>query len=139
MMFLAGTGAAMAAARDRIEPSLAPAPWQVRSASAKLVRIAAAQSAHFSASPSSGVAPLTVKFCASAGIGIDFGDGTSGSMGIAQKGDCPPEAFSYTTHTYREPGQYRLRGFPCPSAHDVVCGQVARLASAITITVMAAR
>jgi hypothetical protein len=97
------------------------------------------QSAHFSASAISGPAPLIVRFCASAGVAIDFGDGTRSQMGIAQSGDCMPGDFSSVTHTYTEPGTYQLRGFPCPSQHDAVCGEVARQASAVTITVTPAR
>jgi len=85
-----------------------------------------------------GRAPLTVAFCASAGIGIDFGDGVSSGMGIAQSGDCPEGVTSYTKHTYTAAGTYRLRGTPCPSStHGAVCGAVAQQASAITITVTA--
>ena len=36
--------------------------------------------AYFTAAPTSGQAPLTVTFCAFAGIAIDFGDGTSSGM-----------------------------------------------------------
>jgi hypothetical protein len=97
------------------------------------------RTAHFTASPTSGPAPLTVKFCASAGIGIDFGDGMSSGMGIAQSADCPAGETSYTTHTYTAPGTYQLRGLPCPSQHDIVCGGVAAQASATTITVTPAR
>jgi hypothetical protein len=101
--------------------------------------VAQAQPTTFSASPTSGPAPLTVKFCASAGIGIDFGDGMSSGMGIAQSVDCPAGETSYTTHTYMAPGTYQLRGLPCPSQHDIVCGGVAAQASATTITVTPAR
>lgn len=97
----------------------------------------AQEQAYFSASPTSGQAPLTVKFCASAGIGIDFGDGTSSGMGLAQSGDCTAVDASFTTHLYSKPGAYRLRGFPCPGIHASHCEAVARQASALTITVTA--
>ena len=47
------------------------------------------QPAGFIASPTFGKAPLTVTFCSIAGVGIDFGDGTSSGMDMAQSGDCP--------------------------------------------------
>jgi hypothetical protein len=93
------------------------------------------QPAHFSASPISGPAPLTVTFCASAGITIDFGDGSIGGMGNASDRDCPAGDPSYTSHTYRAHGVYRLRGIPCPGIHAAICGDVANQASATTITV----
>ncbi len=89
---------------------------------------------HFAAFPTSGPAPLTVKFCASAGIAIDFGDGTSSAMGKTQNGDCPGNVHSYTSHTYPIPGTYHLHGFPCPS-HNSMCGAVAKKANMITIIV----
>jgi hypothetical protein len=96
------------------------------------------QPAQFTASPINGKAPLTVTFCSVAGIGIDFGDGTSSGMDMAQSGDCPAGG-SFTSmvrHTYTAAGSYQLRGFPCPSStHGNECGQVARQASAVKITV----
>jgi hypothetical protein len=94
------------------------------------------QAPHFTASPTSGQAPLTVTFCASAGIGVDFGDGTS-SRGIAPSGACPMGDVSFT-HIYTAAGTYQLRGFPCPSSHDTICGEVARQANTVTITVVPA-
>jgi PKD repeat protein len=91
--------------------------------------------AYFSASPASGKAPLVVKFCASAGIAIDFGDGTNGSMTIAQEGTCPHPDSVFTTHTYEKAGAYRLRGFPCPGVNASRCGAVAGQANAVTIEV----
>ena len=94
----------------------------------------------FTASPTSGRAPLTVTFCASAGIGIDFGDGASSGMGIAQSGECPMPNATITRHTYAAAGTYRVRGLPCPSAtHGASCGAAAQQASAVTITVTPAR
>jgi hypothetical protein len=96
------------------------------------------QPPHFAALPTSGPAPLTVTFCASAGIGIDFGDGTSSGMNIAQNGkngNCPTGGSSYATHIYTVPGTYQLRGFPCPSPNDTICGEVAQQASAVKIAV----
>jgi hypothetical protein len=94
------------------------------------------QSVHFTATPSSGSAPLTVKFCASAGISIDFGDGTGSGMRGASSGDCPSGLGWYTLHTYAAPGTYRLRGFPCPSSRlHPECGLSATAASQVTITV----
>ena len=85
-----------------------------------------AQSERFTASPTSGPAPLTVTFCASAGIVINFGDGTSGSMGIAQSGECPAGSLSVVRHTYAAAGTYQLSGLPCPSStHGESCGEVA--------------
>lgn len=95
-----------------------------------------AQSGQFSASPTTGRAPLTVRFCASAGIGIDFGDGSSSGMGIAQSGTCPAGSPMTAKHTYAKPGTFQLRGFPCPSAVDEnPCAEVARIAGTVTITV----
>ena len=104
---------------------------------AALAQPAASSSAHFTASPISGRAPLTVTFCASAGIDIDFGDGTSSGLGPPPKDACPAGENSYTTHTYTAAGIYRLRGFPCPSADSDICGRVAEQAGAVTITVTA--
>ena len=94
-----------------------------------------AQPPYFTASPTSGRAPLTVTFCASAGIAIDFGDGTSSAMGMAQSGDCLAGSTSYVKHIFTAAGTYQLRGFPCPSPHDSICGEVAQQASAVTIAV----
>jgi PKD domain len=95
-----------------------------------------AQSVQFTASPTSGPAPLTVKFCASAGISIVFGDGTSSGMGSAQDGNCSAGLSWYTSHTYTAPGTYRLRGFPCPSSmFHTECGQAAAQANGVIITV----
>ena len=90
---------------------------------------------YFSASPASGPAPLTVKFCASAGIGIDFGDGTSGGMGPAHAADCAKPAAVFTTHVYEKPGTYKLGGFPCPGVNAAQCGAVADQAKTLTVTV----
>ena|SRR5579883_1627579 len=99
---------------------------------------AAAASARFLASPTSGRAPFTVKFCASAGIAIDFGDGASSGMGIAPAGACPADAPMYVTHVYGAPGKYRLHGSPCP-VPDRACGVVAERANAVTIIVRGRR
>jgi len=97
---------------------------------------ARSEPASFIASPTSGPAPLTVKFCASAGISINFGDGAGSGMGASPRGACPSEAPMYATHVYAAPGSYRLLGSPCPSAGgDNVCGEVAQQASAVTIAV----
>jgi hypothetical protein len=101
-------------------PTMASPEWAVR----------------FTASPELGPAPLTVAFCAAAGIAIDFGDGTSSGMQMSSPGDCPPGLANYASHTYREPGAYRLRGVPCPSsALHPECGQAAEQANSVTITV----
>jgi hypothetical protein len=97
------------------------------------------QPPRFTASPIIGPAPLTVKFCASAGIGIDFGDGTTGGMGIARSGECTEGEPSYVTHTYVAAGTYQLRGFPCPSPHGAICGGVAQQAGEVRITVTPSR
>jgi hypothetical protein len=92
--------------------------------------------AQFTASPTSGQAPLTVTFCSSAGIAIEFGDGTSSGMGVAQSGECPTDAFVTTKHTYAAAGTYQLSGSPCPSsAYGNSCGEAARQASSVQITV----
>ena len=91
--------------------------------------------AYFSASPTSGKAPLIVKFCASAGIGIDFGDGAYSGMGIAQEGTCPRPGSVFTTHTYENAGAYKLKGVPCPGVHASDCGAVASQANAVTVEV----
>jgi hypothetical protein len=92
---------------------------------------------HFAASPTSGRAPLTVTFCASAGIGLNFGDGTLSQLGIAQSGECPADLTSSVRHTYTAPGTYQLRGFPCPGAHGAICGKVAEMAGTVKIIVTA--
>jgi hypothetical protein len=98
------------------------------------------QAPHFTASPTSGQAPLTVTFCASAGIGLDFGDGTGGGMGLAQSGDCPGDSPAMVKHTYARAGTYRLSGFPCPSsARAEICREEARQAATVTITITSAR
>jgi hypothetical protein len=83
----------------------------------------------------SGKRPLIVEFCASAGIGIDFGDGTSGGMGIAPEGRCPRPGSVFITHKYESTGAYKLKGFPCPGFNAVHCGAVASQANAVTIEV----
>jgi hypothetical protein len=100
----------------------------------------APQAPHFIASPTSGQAPLTVTFCASAGIGLDFGDGTSSGMGLAQSGDCPGGSPVMVKHLYAQAGTYRLSGFPCPSsAREESCREAARQAATVTITITSAR
>lgn len=94
----------------------------------------------FTATPTSGQAPLAVTFCASAGIAVDFGDGASSGMGIAQSGECPMPNATIIRHTYAAAGTYRVRGLPCPSAtHGTSCGEAAQQASTVTITVTPAR
>jgi len=94
-----------------------------------------AQTVHFTASPTSGPAPLTVKFCASAGIVIDFGDGTRSGMQGARGGACPAGLSTYVLHTYTAPGTYHLRGFPCPSSMlNPECGEAAGQAAGVTVT-----
>jgi hypothetical protein len=101
--------------------------------------VLAQQAASFSATPTSGRAPLTVRFCASAGITIDFGDETSGGMVEATRGECPSGLTASTTHTYTSPGSYQLRGIPCPGVNAAACGAAAAQANAVKITVMAAQ
>jgi PKD repeat protein len=101
-----------------------------------------AQAESFSASPRSGPAPLTVKFCASAGVVIDFGDGTRSGMGAAGPGDCPAglgSLGSYVSHTYTTPGEYRLSALPCPGIHAAACGPPAAQARATVINVSPAQ
>jgi hypothetical protein len=97
--------------------------------------VVAEATAFFDAIPTSGPAPLTVRFCASAGIGVDFGDGVSSGMG-PPSGACPRGGVS-VTHTYTAAGVYRLRGFPCPGSQNTNCGEVAQKAAAVVITVTA--
>jgi hypothetical protein len=97
------------------------------------------QSALFSASPTSGPAPLTVKFCSAAGIGIDFGDGKGSGMGVSSSGECPAGMGSSVTHVYTVPGTYQLRGSPCPGSPNSRCGEAADQANTVTITVTPAR
>ena len=104
-------------------------------AGAQAASAQAPDSTYFSASPTSGKAPLIVKFCASSGIGIDFGDGTSGGMGVAPDGTCPRPESAFTTHSYEHPGAYKLKGFPCPGVNAASCGAVAGQANAIAIEV----
>ena len=94
-----------------------------------------AQSDQFSASPTSGRAPLTVTFCASAGIAIDFGDGSSSGMSIAQSGECPAGSPMTAKHTYAAAGTFQVHGSPCPVAGANPCGEAARIASTVKITV----
>lgn len=98
-----------------------------------------AQATQFFAVPTSGRLPLSVTFCASAGIAIDFGDGTSVGMGPAPAGACPAGLSTYALHTYAAPGAYHLRGSPCPSSvlHPG-CGEAAVQANEVTITVSGA-
>jgi len=91
------------------------------------------QAVQLSASPLSGPAPLTVTFCSSAGIAIDFGDGTISAMDLAQGNECPTGASSHVQHTYAAPGTYQVRGLPCPGSQNTNCGETARLASAVRI------
>ena len=97
---------------------------------------AIAQTVHFTAAPSAGPAPLTVKFCASAGIVIDFGDGIRSGMQGARSGDCPAGLSTFVLHTYTAPGTYHLRGFPCPSSMlNPECGEAAGQAATVNVTV----
>src|SRR3954468_6337833 len=92
--------------------------------------------AYFGASPTSGKAPLVVTFCATAGIGVDFGDGTTAGLSQGPTGICRTGGLS-ATHTYAAAGIYRVKGFPCPGSHNTDCGEVANQASAVVITVLA--
>jgi PKD repeat protein len=103
------------------------------------VHSATSQAARFSASPTSGNVPLTVAFCADAGIVIEFGDGARSGMGEAPSGACPAGRASYVTHTYTIPGTYQLRATPCPPRGNAVCGEVAQAANAVTITATSGR
>jgi hypothetical protein len=97
---------------------------------------AIAQTVHFTAEPTAGPAPLTVKFCASAGIVIDFGDGTRSGMQGARSGDCPAGLSTFVLHTYTAPGTYHLHGFPCPSSMlNPECGEAAGQAATVSVTV----
>jgi len=100
---------------------------------------AIAQTVHFAAAPIAGPTPLIVRFCASAGINIDFGDGTSSGMQGERNGDCPAGLSYFVSHTYTAPGIYHLRGFPCPSSMlHLECGEAAGQASSVTVTVTGA-
>lgn len=82
----------------------------------------------FSATPNSGIAPLTVQFVASApqgttiGNSINFGDGTSGSLGFVPVcSNC--NAMAAGSHTYTAPGTYTatLTSGSCACPANGVC------------------
>ena len=116
---------------------MAPRRFEVVLALTVTVAVGAslAQSPLFSAAPTSGPAPLTVTLCASAGILIDFGDGSRSGLAMPQDGVCATAGSVFVKHTYTMPGTYQLRGFPCPSPHAEVCEEVAHQASKVSITV----
>jgi hypothetical protein len=121
-----------------VERALAPRRFEVVLVWTVTITVGAslAQSPFFSAAPTSGPAPLTVTLCASAGIVIDFGDGSRSGLGMPPNGVCPTAGSVFAKHTYTTPGTYQLRGFPCPSPHAEVCEEVAQQASKVSITVM---
>ncbi|MDP3646282.1 MAG: PKD domain-containing protein [bacterium] len=79
------------------------------------ITVTGSTSQTFSASPTSGSAPLVVSFSGtvnSAGYSIDFGDGTSSGDVRCGHGGCPtsPSSSSVnTTHTYNFPGTYTAK------------------------------
>ena len=129
-------GAAMAARTNR---TVAGAMFALFGSVGGQPAEAIAQSVHFIAAPTAGPTPLIVRFCASAGITIDFGDRTSSGMQGARDGDCPAGLSYFVSHTYTAPGIYHLRGFPCPSSMlHPECGDAAGQASSVTVTVTGA-
>ena len=64
--------------------------------------------ATFSATPSSGPAPLTVRFASGVGNAIDFGDGTSELFYYCLAIGCPTQGFNIE-HTYSSAGTYTAR------------------------------
>jgi len=64
--------------------------------------------ATFSATPSSGPAPLTVRFASGVGNTIDFGDGTSELFYYCLAIGCPTQGFNIE-HTYSSAGTYTAR------------------------------
>jgi hypothetical protein len=129
---------------DLLAPSLALSGIRLSPNAIVIILIAtiaahSQQAVQFSASPLSGPAPLMVTFCSSAGIAIDFGDGTISAMELAQGSDCPAGASSHVRHTYAAPGTYQVRGLPCPGSQNTNCGEAARLASAVRIDVTPTR
>jgi PKD repeat protein len=101
---------------------------------------------NFSASPTSGTAPLSVQFTSSApqgsaiGNAVNFGDGTSGNLGFAPVcSSC--NALGTVSHTYVSPGTYTATltsgACACPSGGICNCPAMQILGTA-TITVNSA-
>ncbi|MDB5238359.1 MAG: repeat containing protein [Candidatus Kaiserbacteria bacterium] len=95
----------------------------------------------FTASPTSGTAPLTVSFSASGPSGtnfssISYGDGTSGSLNAAPVcASC--NAASSASHVYATAGTYTVTlGYMPPCAVGMACAQVVQTKT-VTITVNA--
>ena len=83
----------------------------------------------FSATPTVGAAPLTVKFHTGQLAGlytIDFGDGSRGN--IPPDNGATGTALSYTSHVYQSPGTYMVKLFTC-------CSTTTQVAGTATITV----
>ena len=99
----------------------------------------------FSASPTSGTAPLNIVFTTNvSGSTVVFGDGTSAPVtancltGLNGSRNCDTGSY-LTTHTYTTPGTYTatLRGTQCPSTPGLSCAQVITTLGTATITVTA--
>jgi len=99
----------------------------------------------FSASPSSGAAPLSVQFTSSAPQGsaigntVNFGDNTSGNLGFAPVcSNC--NALGIVSHTYASPGRYTATltsgACACPAGGVCNCPNLQILGTA-TVTVNA--
>jgi peptidoglycan hydrolase-like protein with peptidoglycan-binding domain len=69
------------------------------------VTVTGGASQGFSVTPTSGSAPLKVKFTSGVGNNIDFGDGTSESFVYCQAIGCPTQGFEIE-HTYNSAGKY---------------------------------
>ncbi len=100
----------------------------------------------FSASPTSGVAPLSVQFTSSApqgsaiGNAVNFGDGVSGNLGFAPVcSNC--NALGIVSHTYGSPGTYTATltsgTCACPAGGVCNCPNMQILGTA-TVTVNSA-
>jgi PKD repeat protein len=101
---------------------------------------------NFSASPTSGAAPLSVQFTSSApqgdaiGNAVNFGDGTSGNLGFAPVcSSC--NALGIVSHTYVSPGIYTATltsgACACPAGGICNCPAIQILGTA-TVTVNSA-
>jgi hypothetical protein len=98
---------------------------------------------NFSASPTSGVAPLSVQFTSSAPQGgtigntVNFGDGTSGKLGFVPVcSSC--NALGTITHTYVSPGVYTatLTGGACACPAGGICNcPNMQILGTVTVTV----
>jgi len=105
--------------------------------------VGASASSTFSATPQSGIAPLTVQFVATApqgsplGNAVSFGDGTTGNLGFVPVcSNCNAEGI--VSHTYTGPGTYTatLTSGTCSCPANGVCNCPAILILATTTVVV---